>query len=42
MYHNDDGVRIVTVHNVPEYVGRCTKSRTRVAPSTPSGQHPPA
>jgi hypothetical protein len=29
VHRNDDGVRVVTVHTAPEYVGRCTKCRTR-------------
>ena len=29
MHRNDDGVRVVTVRTAPEYVGRCTKCRTR-------------
>lgn len=29
VHRNDEGVRVVTVHTAPDYVGRCTKCRTR-------------
>jgi len=29
VHRNDDGGRVVTVRTAPEYVGRCTKCRTR-------------